>query len=66
MKRIADWLPDNTAALVFTEVNRQYLTGFRSSLGYLLISKNDSCLFVDGRYELAAKNTVKLHNTAFY
>lgn len=66
MKRIADWLPDNTAALVFTEVNRQYLTGFRSSLGYLLISKNDSCLFVDGRYELAAKNTVKNCTTQLF
>lgn len=59
MNRIVDWLPDDTAALVYTDVNRQYLTGFRSSLGYLLISKNDSCLFVDGRYILAAKGTVK-------
>ncbi len=59
MKRIADWLPENTAALVYTEVNRQYLTGFASSLGYLLITKNDSCLLVDGRYILAAKQSVK-------
>ncbi len=59
MKRIVDWLPENTAALVYTEVNRQYLTGFASSLGYLLITKNDSCLFVDGRYFLAAKQSVK-------
>lgn len=59
MNRIADWLPENTAALVYTEVNRQYLSGFRSSLGFLLISKDDSCLFLDGRYILAAKQGVK-------
>ena len=59
MNRVAAWLPDNTAALVFTTVNRRYLTGFESSLGYLVISKDDSCLFVDGRYILAAKQSVK-------
>lgn len=59
MKRIATWLPENTAALIFTPVHRQYLSGFASSLGFLLISKDDSCLFVDGRYILAAKQSVK-------
>ncbi len=59
MKKIVDWLPENSAALVYTGVNRQYLTGFASSLGFLLISKGDSCLFVDGRYILAAKQNVK-------
>ncbi len=60
MISIAKSLPENTAALVFTEVNRKYLTGFESSLGYLLISQNDSCLYVDGRYILAAKQKVKV------
>ena len=59
MIRIAKTLPENTAALVYTPINRRYLTGFESSLGFLLISKDDSCLFVDGRYILAAKQTVK-------
>lgn len=59
MIRIAKSLPENTAALVYTAINRSYLTGFESSLGFLLISKDDSCLFVDGRYILAAKQTVK-------
>ena len=59
MKRLIDWLPQNAAACVFTSVNRQYLTGFESSLGYLMVSKNDACLFVDGRYILAAKQVVK-------
>lgn len=59
MIRIAKSLPENTAALVYTAINRRYLTGFESSLGFLLISKDDSCLFVDGRYILAAKRAVK-------
>ena len=59
MNRVANWLPDNTAALVYTTVNRRYLTGFDSSLGYLVISRNEARLFVDGRYILAAKQTVK-------
>ncbi|MBO5911869.1 MAG: aminopeptidase P family protein [Clostridia bacterium] len=59
MNRVVELLPDNTAALVFTPVNRRYLTGFDSSLGYLIISKSDACLFVDGRYILAAKQSVK-------
>ncbi len=58
MIRIAKSLPENAAALIYTPINRRYLTGFESSLGFLLISKNDSCLFVDGRYILAAKQTV--------
>lgn len=59
MIRIAENLPENTAALVYTPINRRYFTRFESSLGYLLISKNDCCLYVDGRYILAAKQTVK-------
>ena len=59
MIRIAKSLPENTAALVYTPINRHYLTGFESSLDFLLISKDDSCLFVDGRYILAAKRAVK-------
>lgn len=59
MNRVAEWLPEDTAALVYTTVNRRYLTGFDSSLGYLVISRNRAKLFVDGRYILAAKQTVK-------
>ncbi len=59
MIRIAKTLPENTAALVYTPINRRYLTGFESSLGFLLISSDDCCLFVDGRYILAAKWAVK-------
>ncbi len=59
MNRVAFWLPEDTAALVYTSVNRRYLTGFASSLGYLVIGRNEARLFVDGRYIIAAKQAVK-------
>lgn len=59
MRRIAEKLQCGTAALICTEVNRRYFTGFLSSLGFLLISKDNACLYVDARYFLAAKNAVK-------
>ncbi len=48
------YINKNTAALVFTPVNRRYLTGFPSSLGYLLMTEDENYLFVDGRYFEAA------------
>ena len=59
MERIKSWLKPNEAALIYTSVNRKYLTGFTSSLGYLLVTNENSVLFVDGRYILAAKDVVK-------
>lgn len=38
------------AALIITPVNRRYLTGFASSLGFLLVTTDENFLFVDGRY----------------
>lgn len=43
-----------TAALIFTPVNRRYITGFHSSLGYLILTEDENFLFVDGRYFEAA------------
>lgn len=43
-----------TAALIFTPINRRYITGFPSSLGYLLLTEDENYLFVDGRYFEAA------------
>ncbi len=43
-----------TAVLIFTPQNRRYLTGFASSLGYLLLTERANYLFVDGRYYEAA------------
>ncbi len=52
--------PDSAdAALIISETNRQYFTDFVSSLGYLLVARNGSYLFVDSRYEEAAKRQAK-------
>ena len=48
------YVTENTAALILTDVNRRYLTGFASSLGYLLLTNTGNTLFVDGRYFEAA------------
>ena len=47
-----------TAALIFSPINRRYITGFPSSLGYLLLTEDENYLFVDGRYFEAASKKV--------
>lgn len=58
MNRISKILDNTQAALIYTPINRRYLTGFASSLGYLFITKSSAVLLVDGRYYLAAKSEV--------
>ncbi len=51
ISRIAEELKAEThVAMVTSEVSRKYLTGFQSSDGVLVISKERSVFFVDGRY----------------
>ncbi len=59
MTRLKEYLKPNQAAVIVTDVNRFYFSGFRSSLGFLFVSKDKQVLIVDGRYYLAAKETVK-------
>lgn len=59
MEKTLRYITEKTAALIITPVNRRYLTGFASSLGYLLLTSKGNKLFVDGRYfEAAAKSAV--------
>lgn len=59
MENTLRYITDKTAALIYTAHNRRYLTGFQSSLGYLLMTKNGNKLFVDSRYfEAALKQAV--------
>lgn len=59
MEKTLRYITEKTAALIITNENRRYLTGFPSSLGYLLMTKNGNILFVDGRYfEAANKKAV--------
>lgn len=46
-------------ALIFSGTNRRYFTGFVSSLGYLLVTREESYLFVDSRYSEAAQKQAK-------
>lgn len=47
------------AFLITSDVNRFYLTGFSSSAGCVLITKNNAYLLVDFRYGEAAQKNVK-------
>ncbi len=48
----------NEAALIFSETNRFYFSGFESSAGAVIITQNDAYLAVDFRYFENAKNKV--------
>ena len=59
MIRLQEFLKEGSAALIVTDIGRLYFTGFKSSLGYLAVSKDKATLFLDGRYHLAANQSVK-------
>ncbi len=47
------------AILIYSPENRRYFTGFPSSDGYLLVTKDDAVFFTDSRYiEAAQKHSV--------
>lgn len=48
-------LQKNQAYLVFDDKNRFYLTGFKSSAGYLLITSTFTSFYIDDRYFSVAK-----------
>lgn len=46
------------AALIISEANRFYYTGFASSDGFLLVTKNGALFFTDSRYTEAAEKCI--------
>ncbi len=46
-------------AIIMSGVNRRYFTGFNSSAGTLLITREKAVFIIDFRYIEAAKNTIK-------
>lgn len=56
---LKEYFENDSAVLICDNVNRRYISGFDSSLGYLLICEKEIYLFVDGRYITAAKSSVK-------
>lgn len=55
VKKIQEMLSSTTAALIFSQANRFYLSGFETDAGVILITKNDAVFFTDFRYLEAAK-----------
>ena len=55
---IQNQLTKDQAMLITSNANRFYLTGFNSSDGYCLITKNDAFFLVDFRYIEKAKQTI--------
>lgn len=59
-ERIASELKDTThAALLTSEVSRKYATGFHSSAGVVMITREKSYFIVDGRYFEKAEQQAK-------
>lgn len=56
--RLQSNLNSGEAALIISEVNRLYYTGFPSSAGYLAVTKESAVLLVDFRYYEAAASAV--------
>lgn len=60
LSTLRSFLPEEAdAALLVSETNRRYLTGFVSSLGYLFVTRDKAVLLVDSRYEEAARAAVR-------
>ena len=47
------------AIIISSEENRRYFTGFPSTHGYLVVTKEEAVFFTDSRYIEAAQKTVK-------
>ncbi len=62
IKKIQEFLGDNEAALVSSDQNRLYLTGFESSAGTLFITKKTPYFIIDFRYIEVAKRELPFLN----
>lgn len=56
---VRDILNESQAALITSDVNRRFFTGFASSAGTVIITKKEAILLIDFRYYEKAKKTVK-------
>lgn len=57
LKKIQDFLPGGSAALVLTDANCFYLTKFSCDNGIVFITKQSAVFFTDSRYIEQAKST---------
>lgn len=56
--KLQNILQDNEAALITSDCNRRYLTGFKSSAGLVAVLSNAAYFLIDFRYFEKAKKTV--------
>lgn len=59
ISRLQSALESGAAALITSDSNRFYFTGFRSSAGQVLITRDSATLYIDSRYFEKAKAVVK-------
>ena len=59
VQKIREKLAPDTALLVTSEANRFYLTGFHSSAGVVVVTKEKAYFLIDFRYVEKAKSVVK-------
>ncbi|AGJ90767.1 M24 family metallopeptidase [Mycoplasma putrefaciens] len=62
-KIIIELLEQNNAdaIILYSPENRYWFSRFKSSLGYLIVTKKSTHLFLDGRYITAAKTSYKIN-----
>ena len=58
VNKIINELKENEALLILSDSNRFYFTGFHSSAGSVLITKDEAYFFIDFRYFEKAKSVV--------
>ncbi len=58
IQKLQKMLLKDEAALITSNVNRRYFTGFSSSAGVLIVCKEEAYLLVDFRYIVAARQSV--------
>jgi len=59
IERLAATLLEDQAALILSESNRFYYTGFEADAGALWVTADDACFLTDFRYIEAARNGVR-------
>lgn len=58
IEAIREILETNEAAIITSHINRRYFTGFNSSAGTVIITKETAALLIDFRYYEKARETV--------
>lgn len=63
IEAIQNYLSDDHAALILSDKNRQYFSGFTSSAGCVFITKSKAIFITDSRYIEKAKKQIKCCDT---